>query len=186
MDQELYPDDELILRPWSFKDAGAMRELIAENEAHLAAWLPWVQERASKKGAEDFIHNCRFSTLGSGNAFYGIWENGTLVGEIARINNSPHNRFCFMSYWLAASAQGRGIVMRSAVCLLAHNFRDLDMNRVEIRVATGNNRSLAVVEKLGFKREGLLRQAELIGDEFMDHEVFSMLRDEWKANYAGR
>ena len=92
MDQELYPDTDLILRPWSFKDAGPLRELIAENEAHLAAWLPWAHERTSKKGVEDFIHNCRFSTLGSGNAFYGIWENGILVGEIARINNSNRNR----------------------------------------------------------------------------------------------
>jgi ribosomal-protein-serine acetyltransferase len=184
MDQELYPDEGLILRPWSFKDAGALRELIVANESHLAAWLPWAHERTSKKGVEDFIHNSRFSTLGSGNGFYGIWENGVLVGEIARISTSKRNRFCSMSYWLAASAQGRGIVIRSAKCLLAHNFRNLDMNRVEIRVATGNDKSIAVVEKLGFLREGLLRQAELIQDDFMDHEVFSMLRDEWKALYG--
>ena len=182
---ELQPDEELLLRPWTFRDAPAMLVLIRENQAHLSAWLPWVEDRSTSKGVDNYIQSTRFSSHGNGNCFYGIWENGILVGEIARTANSPRNRFCAMSYWLAASAQGRGIALRSSKSLLAHNFRDLDMNRVEIRVAVGNARSRAVVEKLGFKREGLLRKVEWVEGQFMDHEVFSMLRQEWKEMYAG-
>jgi ribosomal-protein-serine acetyltransferase len=180
MQNELRVDDHLHLRAWTFRDAPVLQALIVANMDHLSAWLPWPEERSSRKAVEDYIQHVRFSAHSGGNCFYGIWENDVLVGEIARTSNNERNRYCSMSYWLDASAQGRGIVFRSAKRLLEHQFRDLDMNRVEIRVATGNGRSRAVVEKLGFRREGLLRQIEWIGDRFMDHEVFSLLRNEWK------
>jgi ribosomal-protein-serine acetyltransferase len=67
----------------------------------------------------------------------------------------------------------------SCGCLLDYAFRNLGMNRVEIRCATGNTRSRAIPERLGFKEEGTVRQAEWLYDHYVDHVVYSMLRDEW-------
>jgi ribosomal-protein-serine acetyltransferase len=58
-------------------------------------------------------------------------------------------------------------------------FEAWHLNRVEIRVAPGNTRSAAVPERLGFVKEGVLRQAERHGDEFKDSVVYSMLAGEW-------
>jgi ribosomal-protein-serine acetyltransferase len=58
-------------------------------------------------------------------------------------------------------------------------FDEWRLNRIEIRVATENERSAAVPERLGFVREGVLRQVERHADGFKDNVVYSMLSEEW-------
>jgi ribosomal-protein-serine acetyltransferase len=63
--------------------------------------------------------------------------------------------------------------------LLEHAFRAWKLNRVEIRAGARNTRSRAIPERLGFVEEGVLRQAERVGDRCVDHAVYSMLAAEW-------
>ncbi len=63
--------------------------------------------------------------------------------------------------------------------LVEHAFGEWQLNRVEIRVAVGNERSAAIPERLGFVREGVLRQAERHADGFKDNVVYSALASEW-------
>jgi ribosomal-protein-serine acetyltransferase len=62
-----------------------------------------------------------------------------------------------------------------------HGFGELGLNRIEIKAAAGNLRSQAVAVRLGMVREGVERQSEWLYDRFVDHVVFSMLRDEWSS-----
>ena len=55
-----------------------------------------------------------------------------------------------------------------------------ELNRIEIRAAVGNARSRAIPERLGFKQEGTLREAERVGDAYLDAVVYSMLGSEWR------
>ncbi len=57
--------------------------------------------------------------------------------------------------------------------LVDYAIRDLELNRVEIRVAVGNERSLALCRRLGFVEEGVLREAERFGDSYKDLRVSS-------------
>jgi ribosomal-protein-serine acetyltransferase len=52
------------------------------------------------------------------------------------------------------------------------------LNRIELRVDTCNHASIAVAERLGFRREGELIQAELIDQVFVDHYIYGLLRQE--------
>ena len=70
---------------------------------------------------------------------------------------------------------------RACRTLVTTAFKDLGLHRVEIRVVTENNRSRAIPEKLGFTREGVLRQAALLYNRYHDLEIYSMLKDEWPA-----
>ncbi|MEM0995613.1 MAG: GNAT family protein [Bacteroidota bacterium] len=174
-------DNEIELRSWRNQDAPNLLELILANRAHLAEWLPWLDQRGNLQQVADYITHCQFSAISNKNRFYGIWADNELVGEIARTGTSEGHFFCSMSYWLGSNAQGRGIVHRAAGRLLQFNFTEMGMNRMEIRVAMGNARSRQVVERLGFQYEGYLRQIEWLNDHFVDHEVFSLLRAEWEA-----
>jgi ribosomal-protein-serine acetyltransferase len=64
--------------------------------------------------------------------------------------------------------------------LLRHGFRTLKLNRIEIRAGVRNRRSRAIPERLGFRHEGTLRQAEWLADRFVDHAVYGLLVGEWR------
>ena len=54
---------------------------------------------------------------------------------------------------------------------------DLSLQKIDIRCATGNSKSRAIPERLGFKHEGTLRRAEKLYDRWVDHEVYALLID---------
>ena len=63
--------------------------------------------------------------------------------------------------------------------VVATAFEKYDLHRIEIRCATGNNKSCAIAKRLGFQYEGTLREAEWLYDHFVDLAVYSMLEQEW-------
>lgn len=181
MHHSLTPDGSLRLRTWSRRDTVLLHALVIGHGDELRTWLPWIDERQSLEAIDDFINQTQMALLSAQNHFYGIWHEGELVGELAHHETTKRNRSTSISYWLAAPYRGQGIVTRSLAALLHYLFREMEMNRVELRIAVGNTPSIAVAEKFGFAREGVLREAEWLYDRFVDHEIFSLLRAEWEA-----
>lgn len=56
-------------------------------------------------------------------------------------------------------------------------FDELNLIRIEIRVATQNNKSLAIPDRLGFKKEGCLEKAEFLHDRFVDHYIYGLINE---------
>ena len=65
--------------------------------------------------------------------------------------------------------------------LLGHAFAHMGIRRVEAEVDTRNAASAGLLRRLGFTREGLLRQRWVSKGEAKDVEMFGLLRSEWKA-----
>lgn len=66
-----------------------------------------------------------------------------------------------------------------------HAFTALELKQVQIRCALDNHVSRAIPERLGFKREGIIPQAEWLYDHFVDLVVYGMLSEEWHTRYSG-
>jgi ribosomal-protein-serine acetyltransferase len=96
------------------------------------------------------------------------------------------NRRTEIGYWLAPPFQGRGVMTKTCRFLVAYAFAELNLNRVEILCAVENLRSRAVPERLGFREEGVLRQAEWVRDHFNDLVVYAMLAEEWDGKRGER
>jgi len=73
--------------------------------------------------------------------------------------------------------RGRGIGTEAVRLLLHHGFHDLNLNRVFLHVFAGNERAIRAYEKVGFKREGILRQAAHIDGRYVDVLVMGVVRD---------
>jgi ribosomal-protein-serine acetyltransferase len=80
-----------------------------------------------------------------------------------------------VGYWLSEEHQGRGLMTGAVGALVDHAFGELELHRVEIQAAEGNGRSRAIPERLGFREEGLLREAEHVGGRYLDLVVYGLL-----------
>jgi len=116
---------------------------------------------------------------------WAIEQSGALCGVAGFNRIEPSNRTCEIGYWLSAEQQGKGIMTRCVERLIRHAFDDLSLNRITIPVAVENQPSRAVAERLGFRREGVLREAEWLYDHFVDHVLYALVRSEWRGPSDG-
>jgi ribosomal-protein-serine acetyltransferase len=164
-------------------DEGHAADLFAavdRNRERLRRWLGWVEHTRSVEDCRSFARAARLQFDAREALHVGIWDNERLIGGAGCRTIDWANRSTSIGYWLEAAAEGRGIATRCCEALLDHFFGELRLRRVEIRCATGNTRSCAIPARLGFTREGVLRQAEWINDHFDDLVLWSILDEEWR------
>lgn len=81
---------------------------------------------------------------------------------------------------MASKVTESGVAVDAVNTLLKYAFDELNLNRVESRILDYNKQSQALIEMLGYKHEGVLRQAVYKGGEYHDLIISSMLREEYK------
>lgn len=159
--------------------AQPLYELAVANREYLRQWLDWVDNMQDLNFIQQFVRNCQnHHARGTDHAFV-ILENETIVGRIGMYKVDSYNRIGEIGYWVAASAQGRGIITQACKAIIRYGFDELKLNRIEIKCASENRKSQAVPERLGFTKEGILRQAEWLHGQFVDLVLYSMLKEDW-------
>jgi len=177
-------DNEIELRILEEWDAPELFRLIDRHRAYLREWLPWVDYETSVEDSRSFVRRSLQYYLDNEGFTMGIRYQDQLVGVIGYHPVNWPNRKVEIGYWLGADVQGKGIVTRSCRAVVQYAFEKLLLNRVTILCATGNQRSRAIPERLGFREEGTLREAEWLYDHFVDLVVYSMLAREWAGKTA--
>lgn len=171
--------DGLVLRPVAESDADALFALVEANRAHLRRWLPWVDDSHSVEDTRRFKQKA-VQQHGAREALQVLLLlNDRPVGLIGFHRFDWANRSTSIGYWLAEAFQGHGYMTTACRTLIEIAFTKWELNRIEIRCATGNVRSRAIPERRGFKREGILRSAEWLYNHFEDLVVYSLLADEF-------
>jgi len=152
--------------------------LMDECRPYLREWLPFVDNSKSADSTKAFIKQSLKQYAANQGSSLGIWYKGELAGVIGLHWINWENKCTSIGYWLAERFQGSGIMTRACKSLITHCFVELGLNRIEIRVAAKNYKSQAIPKKLGFTQEGVLRSAEWINDRYVDHIVYSLLKDD--------
>ena len=173
-------DLNLELRVLGETDAEELFVLVDKNRRYLRQWLPWLDMNMRVEDTMQFINNCRIQYENRVCFNTSIRYQGKIVGIIGYHPIDWANRSVMIGYWLAEDFQGKGIMTSACQALVDYAFNGLKLNRVDIRCATGNTKSCAIPQRLGFTFEGMLRQGEWLYDHFVDLYVFSMLGSEWK------
>lgn len=112
-------------------------------------------------------------------------EDDRVVGTCTLFNLDPRNRRAEIGYALARDCWGQGLMSEALGALVAHAFGPLGLARLEADVDPRNAPSIRIIEKLGFVREGLLRERWRVGGETQDSLILGLLRREWEARGAG-
>jgi RimJ/RimL family protein N-acetyltransferase len=93
---------------------------------------------------------------------------------------NPVYRSARIGYCLDDAAWGNGFATEAAGAVLQWAFDTLDLNRVQSEADTRNTASARVLEKLGFIREGTLREDCIVAGEISDSWVYGLLRRDWR------
>jgi ribosomal-protein-serine acetyltransferase len=165
---------DAFLRPLEDADADELYRLVDENRSHLAPWMPWAADQTLEGTAEFIRSTVEQERNGDGFQVTLVVEEA-IAGVLGYHGVDSKNRITSIGYWLAAESQGRGLMTAAVERLVAHAFDHWALNRVEIRADPENTRSRAIPERLGFREEGVLREAERFGDEYRALVVYSIL-----------
>ncbi len=170
----------LELRLFEEAEAAEIFALVDRNRVYLRQWLPWVDYETSPEDSLEFIRRSQQQYTNNEGFQLGIRSQDHLAGVIGYHTVDWPNRHVEIGYWLGAEFQGKGMMTRACRVLIDFAFEKLLFNRVAILCATGNARSRAIPERLGFTQEGTLRESEWLYDHFVDLVVYSMLAREWE------
>ena len=174
-------DDTLLLRSLREDDTEQLFQVVEANREHLRVWLPWLDEMKDEDSQRGFIRSVMAQEERGQGFVCGILLEEEIVGVAGYHPIRWANKSVEIGYWLSREAVGRGIMTRCVRVLVDYAFLELGLNRVAIPAAEGNTRSRAIPERLGFKQEGILRDAEWLYDRYVDHVVYAALAREWSS-----
>jgi ribosomal-protein-alanine N-acetyltransferase len=171
--------DRLRLRPVTAADADDL--FMLHSDGHVLRYWdgpPW----SDRARADRFVAASRqMAEEGSGARL--ILDracDGAFLGWCSLTRWNPDYRSAAMGYCLGVEAWGHGYATEAASALLEWAFDTLDLNRVQAETDTRNLASARVLEKLGFVREGTLREDCVVNGDVSDSWVYGLLRREWQ------
>lgn len=170
--------ERLRLRPFSDADADDLFAL--QSDAYVLRYWdspPWT-DRSSV--ARFMAGNLKMAEEGSG-ARVAIERttDQAFLGWCTFNSWNPDFRSASLGFCLNKKSWGHGYATEAARVLLDWVFSTLDLNRVQAEVDTRNAASARVLEKLGFLREGTLREDCIVNGDVSDSWIYGLLRRDW-------
>lgn len=167
----------LVLTALDPQDAREMWPSVEASRAHLEPWLPWVPYTFDADSTYRYADSSA-SDWDTGRATrFAIRERTTrrFVGIVGLESFSHMHESVELGYWLRLDAAGRGYMTEAASQVVTWAFTQLRAHRVRVAASTENHASLAVIRRLGFRFEGIAREAERCHGRWLDHAVFALL-----------
>lgn len=169
--------ERLMLLPVDPSDGPELWFAVNGSRAFLQRWLPWVQFHTDPGASARFAEACA-ADWDQGRALrFVIRERSsrTLSGIVGLESCVHMHRSCELGYWLRREATGRGLMTEASNGCIDFAFRHMGAHRIRVAAATDNHPSLSVIGRLGFRFEGIARQAEWCDGRWLDHATFALL-----------
>jgi len=173
-------NDAIALEPLTDSHAGPLLQLVNSNREYLRQWLPWVDHMQTVDDFKSYINRCKKQEDEGTDYSYVIVSGSAVVGRIGIHYIAKQNKFGAIGYWIGEEFTGKGIMTKACRALIEVCFIHLQLNRIEIKCATGNYKSAAIAERLNFTKEGVMRQAEWVNGHYVDLNLYALLKDDWQ------
>jgi len=182
-DQITLNTGRLLLRPLGADDAPALLAIFSDP-AVMRYWStpPWdSKDKAHAEITHDLkeMANGKYLRLGIERT-----QDRTLIGNCTLFSIVAHCRRAEVGYALSSSAWGRGYMNEALHALLNWGFSQLGLNRVEADIDPRNKASAKILERLGFQKEGCLRERWIVDGEISDTALYGLLLSDWNARQS--
>ncbi|MCV9934447.1 GNAT family N-acetyltransferase [Flavobacterium sp. LS1R47] len=171
-------DQNLKLELINENHAQPIFDLVDANRTHLRKWLPFVDRMQTVEFAGNFVKGTMQRNNDGNEYAFVIIDNEKVIGRIGIYKIDNQNKIGEIGYWLAENVQGKGIITKSCKAIIDFSFSALQLNRIEIKCGTENFKSKIIPEKLNFTQEGIIRQGELLYEQFIDLNLYSLLKSD--------
>jgi ribosomal-protein-alanine N-acetyltransferase len=171
--------ERLILRPHSVWDADDLQKLI--NDKDVASTTLNIPHPYTLEDAIDFLSKREGSYEETGSPQFAIaHKDGYFIGGIGMSLNKEHEN-AEIGYWIGKPYWGKGYCTEAASAVVKYGFEVMGLNRIHATHMTRNPASGRVMQKIGMKYEGHLRQNKKKWDKFEDMELYGILKSEYFA-----
>lgn len=152
-------------------DAG---ELIAANRDSVAYHAPWVTGFTDQTGFDAWFAR---TIIGPNVSLVARERPGGAVAGVVNLNEIVLGLFrsAYLSYWGYAGFGGRGLMTEALQAAVRYAFDEIGLHRVEASIQPGNTRSIALVQRAGFSKEGFSPSLLFIDGAWRDHEHWALL-----------
>ncbi len=181
--------ERMVLRLPIHTDFQPWVDLRVESRAFLSPWEPvWAADHLSRKSFTNRVYWAqRASRNGTGLPLFLIRRDGELLGAITldNIRRGPAQS-ATIGYWIGQRF-ARQRYMREAIgTLVHHTFTQLDLSRIEAACLPENTASRGVLERSGFKYEGVAQSYLQINGRWRNHVLYSNLRHDRRGKSEAR
>ena len=155
-------------------------EVIEMNRRSKKLHRPWLYAPVDEQSWERYIerleserHNAWLVCLKDTGAIVGVINMSEIVQGIFQS--------AYLGYYGGAAYAGQGYMTEGLSLLVNHAFNRLKLHRLEANIQPDNHRSLALVRRLGFRKEGYSPRYLKIGGRWRDHERWAITREDWRS-----
>jgi len=164
----------ISLCPVRRSDAAELAQANLESREHHE---PWIQPFTTLDGFEEWFGS---QTTGANAGFV---ARDLISGRIVGVTNLSQIflksfQNAYLSYYGMAAFAGRGLMTEAVRMTVTHAFGEIGLHRLEANIQPGNQRSIALAKRVGFRKEGFSPRYLKISGVWCDHERWALLADE--------
>ena len=170
--------ERVVLRRFTHNDDAALFEMFSHPEV-MRYWStpPFTEMAQAEKRIEEALGHYAADTA------YPLAvvrsDDGRVIGNCTLWNFHRQNRRAEVGYALARPYWGHGYMHEAMGAMVDFAFREMQLHRLEADIDPRNAASAKTLERLGFQKEGLLRERWIVGDEVSDSALYGLLASEW-------
>jgi len=171
--------EKVVLRTPQMSDYPTWAELRAASHEFLTPWEPlWATDELSRASFRRRVrHYLRDLREDVGYALFILAAmSGYLVGGLTLCNvRRGVTQSCTLGYWIGAKYAQQGYMTAAVRAVIPFVFDSLELHRLEAACLPNNTASIKLLERTGFRREGLARRYLRINGVWQDHLLYALL-----------
>lgn len=167
------------LIPHDITPSEAHSEAIQESWEELKPWMRFIGSGFSREERDLWLETRKDDWIKGTSYDFGIYDSDdAFIGNCGLNNINRDNALANLGYWVRTSATGKGAATEAVALLADFGFNTLKLTRLEILMAEKNLASQRVAIKVGAKREGILRNRLIVGENIYNAVMFSLIPED--------
>jgi len=163
----------LRVEPVSTRRADELHDAVMASRNELRRWLHWADQ--SRNSTREFVRKAIKDWRNGAGYVFIVADDGCAIGE-ASIGLPDYPGTGDLGYWIRTDRAGQGLMTEACAAVVEFGFKQLKLERIELRAGVQNLASCRVATKLGFRYEGRLRRAARHAGGRYDCYEYSLLR----------